>query len=426
MKKILIVVFYCLFFNLYIYSQGLPFTISNKGGYLILTDPSYNLDAIILLNGLDISTEISYIGTNNIEWQYTIGGSTFKSNQSSLSLDEDINYKVFINGIETYNLYTIDYSKHIPQINDIGIISEENIECENITLNFIGNVTDIKYTDRNGNIKILPRNFTLTYDNSSWNNEDWVDSVSTITIPSPLISTTIAAPYKSITFRFYGDEYASELGIPVDTIYKDYSSVKIECHLKGTIIERDYKNELDRSSQSGIEGSGPLVVEFLSRANPTSPIYYEWFVNNVETPNNYQRYNDVNLLYKFEDSGEYLVKLIASNGRCECRDSVNIKVLESFLSVPNAFTPNGDGLNDEFRVAYKSLERYSITIQNRWGRTVYTSKDPGKGWDGTINGRPAAEGTYYYIIVAYGYDVDLKGKQVKYRLSGDINLIRSK
>ena len=85
MKKILIVVFYCLFFNLYIYSQGLPFTISNKGGYLILTDPSYNLDAIILLNGLDISTEISYIGTNNIEWQYTIGGSTFKSNQSSLS-----------------------------------------------------------------------------------------------------------------------------------------------------------------------------------------------------------------------------------------------------------------------------------------------------------------------------------------------------
>ena len=183
---------------------------------------------------------------------------------------------------------------------------------------------------------------------------------------------------------------------------------------------------MDRSSESGIEGSGPLVVEFLSRANPVNPIYYEWFVNNVETPNNYQRYNDIDLLYKFEDSGEYLVKLIASNGRCECRDSLHIKVLESFISVPNAFTPNGDGLNDEFRVAYKSIERYSIIIQNRWGRTVYTSKDPGKGWDGTINGRPAAEGTYYYVIIATGYDVDLKGKQVKYRLSGDINLIRSR
>ena len=412
--------------SLCINAQALPFTVSNNGGYLILTDNQYNLDAIILLNGVDLSSEINYIGTNTIEWQYNIGGTTFKSNQNSLSLDENINYKVFINGIESYNFYTIDYSQYLPIINDIEIESEENIECENITLKFIGNVIEIPYVDKDGNTKFLPRNFTLTYENSTWSNENWIDSTSTITITSPLTSTTIAAPNKSTTFKFFGDEYANELGINLDTIYKDYSAVKIECHLKGTIIEREYKNELDRSSESGIEGSGPLVVEFLSRANPVKPIYYEWFVNNVETPNNYQRYNDIDLLYKFEDSGEYLVKLIASNGRCECRDSLHIKVLESYISVPNAFTPNGDGLNDEFRVAYKSIERYSIIIQSRWGRTVYTSKDPGKGWDGTINGRPAAEGTYYYVIIATGYDVDLKGKQVKYRLSGDINLIRSR
>lgn len=425
MRKLLLTIC-CLFVHWCVYGQGLPFVITNNGGHLLLTDPSYNLDAIILLNGIDISSEIKYVGTGTIEWQYNINGTTYNSNQDNLSLDENINYKVFINGTESYNFYTIDYSKYLAQLTDIEIQSEENIECEQITLNFIGVVSNIPYIDKNGNTKNLPRNFILSFENSTWSNEEWMDSLSTITVSAPFAPITIAAPNKSTTFTLYGDEYAMNLGLGIDTIYKDYSSVKIECHLKGNVVEREYKNELDRSSESGIEGSGPLVVEFLSRANPVSSIYYEWFVNNVETPNIYQRYNDVNLLYKFEDSGEYLVKLIANNGQCEFRDSVHVKVLESFLSVPNAFTPNGDGLNDEFRVAYKSLERFSITIQNRWGRTVYTSKDPGKGWDGNINGRPAAEGTYYYFIIAYGYDVDLKGKQVKYKMSGDINLIRSK
>ena len=106
-----------------------------------------------------------------------------------------------------------------------------------------------------------------------------------------------------------------------------------------------------------------------------------------------------------------------------------MRVLESFIEAPNAFTPNGDGINDEWRVAYKSIESYQCIIQNRWGRTVFKSTDPGKGWDGTIGGRPAAEGTYYYVIVAYGTDKFPEthkkyGKQMKYKLSGDINLFR--
>jgi gliding motility-associated-like protein len=209
----------------------------------------------------------------------------------------------------------------------------------------------------------------------------------------------------------------------------DYTAIAVKCYPRGTVVEREYKNEKDRSSDTDIKGSGPLVVEFESRANPLDIIYYEWFVSNVETPNNYQRYNDIDLRYTFDKTGEYKVKLIVTSNTCEYTDSLNVRVTESYIEAPNAFTPNGDGINDEWRVAYKSIERYQCIIQNRWGRTVFKSDDPGKGWDGTIGGKPAAEGTYYYVIVAYGTDKfptthKKAGQQMKYKLAGDINLFR--
>jgi gliding motility-associated-like protein len=126
-------------------------------------------------------------------------------------------------------------------------------------------------------------------------------------------------------------------------------------------------------------------------------------------------------------------------------DSMEVKVniSESYLAVPNVFTPNGDGMNDEFRVAYRSLKEFHIWVYNRWGKLVYESTDPAKGWDGTINGRPAAEGAYFYVVRAKGTDADkyadyigLKATYNKkkleadksvigiYQMSGDINLIR--
>lgn len=109
--------------------------------------------------------------------------------------------------------------------------------------------------------------------------------------------------------------------------------------------------------------------------------------------------------------------------------------------VPNVFTPNGDGMNDEFRVAYRSIREFHCWIYNRWGHLVYSWDDPAKGWDGTINGRPAPEGAYYYVIRALGTDaatneymnkISYNKKKKKepdaligvYQLSGDINLIR--
>ena len=121
-----------------------------------------------------------------------------------------------------------------------------------------------------------------------------------------------------------------------------------------------------------------------------------------------------------------------------------ITISESYLAVPNVFTPNGDGKNDEFRVAYRSLREFHCWVYNRWGKLVYEWTDPAKGWDGMIGGRPAAEGAYYYVIRALGTDAakdaayTMKAVYTKkklnadesvigvYQMSGDINLLRGK
>lgn len=88
------------------------------------------------------------------------------------------------------------------------------------------------------------------------------------------------------------------------------------------------------------------------------------------------------------------------------------------------FTPNGDGRNDEFRVAYKSLIKFSGKVYDSWGRLVFSWTDPTKGWDGTINGLKAPEGAYFYHIEATGVDRDEKGNLIEYKKTGDINLLR--
>lgn len=401
------------------------FSVNNTNGYIINNDAKYNLDALIIINGIDASTTITYTSTsNNIEWKYTIGGVDYHSSQKSITPEASTLYDIYIDGTKKHSIYVVDYRDYPISFTNIQINSDSETECENITLQIECTAKEIEYYDRNNVKKMLGREFTLEYDNVKWASTEWQTYTESQILNLPLNRVTLSAPLTNTTFKLYGDNIASALNIEVDTIQVDYQAIAIETHMIGTVIERGYENEKDRSSDTKVEGSGPLVVEFASNVNPLDIVYHEWFVANVENPNNYQRYNDTELRYTFEETGEYEVKLITTTPQCSYRDSIDVKVTLSYIEAPNVFTPNGDGINDEFRVAYKSIGQYSCIVQNRWGRTVFHSDNPGKGWDGTINGKPAAEGTYYYVIIAYGTDKDTKGKQKKYRLSGDINLLR--
>ena len=96
---------------------------------------------------------------------------------------------------------------------------------------------------------------------------------------------------------------------------------------------------------------------------------------------------------------------VMNSDSCYASDTITIYV-DNELSkfIPTAFTPNGDGLNDVFRlcnVHYQKLVEFSV--YNRWGQMVYhNTTDPMKGWDGTFNGQPQDMGVYQYLIrVAY-------------------------
>ncbi|MBC7923603.1 MAG: gliding motility-associated C-terminal domain-containing protein, partial [Ferruginibacter sp.] len=70
------------------------------------------------------------------------------------------------------------------------------------------------------------------------------------------------------------------------------------------------------------------------------------------------------------------------------------------IQMPNAFTPNGDGLNDAFRPVLVAYNTYLLRVFNRWGQEVFRSENPEKGWDGKRNdGKLFGEDTYVYKII---------------------------
>lgn len=71
---------------------------------------------------------------------------------------------------------------------------------------------------------------------------------------------------------------------------------------------------------------------------------------------------------------------------------------EAKILTPTAFSPNGDGVNDEFIPKGLFWDQFNMTLYNRWGEVVYNTTDQTKGWDGTVNGQPASAGQYMFRI----------------------------
>jgi gliding motility-associated-like protein len=101
------------------------------------------------------------------------------------------------------------------------------------------------------------------------------------------------------------------------------------------------------------------------------------------------------------EEGEYVVKLVARNDE-GCADSLSrtITVISGNLvvAIPNSFTPNGDGFNDNFVPKINGMAELSFAIFNRWGSEVITWNDVNGKWDGSINGTPSPDGVYFYVM----------------------------
>jgi gliding motility-associated-like protein len=107
---------------------------------------------------------------------------------------------------------------------------------------------------------------------------------------------------------------------------------------------------------------------------------------------------------------------------CINSDSVYVRIFDYYT--PNAFTPNGDGLNDLFRVVgkYRNID-FAMYIYDRWGGMVFESDDIDAGWDGNIGGQPAPAGVYVWTfrIKFRGEDIKTGGDVV---FKGTVTLVR--
>jgi gliding motility-associated-like protein len=120
------------------------------------------------------------------------------------------------------------------------------------------------------------------------------------------------------------------------------------------------------------------------------------------------------------DTTEYIVT--AKNGYgCIKVDTINVNVYgRNVLLVPNAFTPNKDGVNELFRIVkrlnIKELRKFEV--YNRWGQRVYSTTNINAGWDGSFNGQQSPGDVYVWHIEAMSFDNELIKK------SGNVTLIR--
>lgn len=108
---------------------------------------------------------------------------------------------------------------------------------------------------------------------------------------------------------------------------------------------------------------------------------------------------DTSMIREFDKGGSYDYQLTNACGTFFQTLELNEEFCDCPFYVPNAFTPDGDGINDLFKYGFEcSILRFEIRIFSRWGKLVFYSEDENTYWDGTKNGVPLPTGAYSYVI----------------------------
>ena len=107
-------------------------------------------------------------------------------------------------------------------------------------------------------------------------------------------------------------------------------------------------------------------------------------------------FNDGKISFVFNTANDYLFDFKEQLGECSYNTTVRFEILKDIeLYVPNIFTPDGDGINDQFHIKYdRRPEAFDIVIYNREGKKMYSSTNPDFEWDGA----QCTAGVYSYVI----------------------------
>ena len=305
-----------------------------------------------------------------------------------------------------------------------GELSVASSDCSSLELAYTGSAPRMTYHGINGRSFEIDRQITLTHTILEASEEGGFvrrEDVESYPFLRDVIVTD--APLCATRFTLRGDRFLTEWQRPAEVTTSEFTPTAVACFTRMTTEQRENSNE-QTPGEDAASGSAPLEAIFTAWATDAAA-FTEWQIATDE------EFNDITVseqstdfTYTFRDAGNFFVRFTAANADGSCQtygDIYNVSIGESRLSCPNAFSPgDSEGVNDEWKVSYRSIVEFECHIFNRWGVKLASLTDPSQGWDGRYKGRLVDPGAYYYVIKARGAD----GR--RYNLGGDINIIRRK
>lgn len=341
---------------------------------------------------------------------------------SKVRIEPDDAGYIVESGARRYCFWVVNYNNHVCTLTGLEPKAGPQ-DCDRIELDFAGDASLITYYTINGVGHALSRELQLTYNTLQFNEEkgyyENVQAVETLDYASAVVRAP--APLCDTEFTLSGDRFLSVWGAPQSVTSSTYRTQSIGVSTSAQQTSREVLNE-QKDQKARLGGSGPVEITFTA-ATTDAVVYREWqFSRNREFDPIDLRYSDDEVVHTFRDYGNTYVRFVAANADNSCTytsQTYEVYIGESKLDCPNAFSPYGsEGVNDEWKVSYKSIIEFDCHIFNRWGTEMTHFTDPAEGWDGTYRGKLVPPGVYYYVIKATGTD----GQE--YKLAGDINILK--
>jgi len=335
---------------------------------------------------------------------------------------DDMGYIIEENGRQTA-YWVVNYANHFPTLSAISLGVET--ECDRAFIEPDGGFDRILYYSINGAPIELDRDVSLEYSTLELNDEASIWNEVTTKKSFAYIDGifTVEAPLRDSRFTLVGDRFLSEWGHPVEAATTTFVTHRVTAATSAVQATRENDNE-QKIETSGLGGSAPCEITF--RAVPTdAAVFREWqFAPDEAFSDILDRFNEDEFTYTFNEYGTTYVRYVCADADGGCTyesDVYTVMVGESKIECPNAFSPaNEDGVNDEWKVSYSSIVSFECHIFSRWGKELFSTRNPAEGWNGKIGNKFVPSGVYFYVIKAEGAD----GKH--YNLSGDINIVGSR
>ncbi|MDC3050597.1 gliding motility-associated C-terminal domain-containing protein, partial [Flavobacteriales bacterium] len=148
----------------------------------------------------------------------------------------------------------------------------------------------------------------------------------------------------------------------------------------------------------------PFIVEFIDESQNTNSSLNQWWINGNNLTSNFYEGSQINSYqYTFTEIGDHDVVLQVTDG--VCIDTISFVLSVQGIIEYNAFSPNGDNINDYFSFENYGISDLNAIFYNRWGDKIYEMNSPTDSWNGvSMNGLEVPEGVYFYVLNATGED----------------------